>query len=382
MIVLDGTLGEGGGQIVRTALALSTLTQEPFRVTDIRAGRPEPGLKMQHVHAIKALQTLTTAQADGAELGSQELLFIPKPLKGKSIAVDIETAGSATLLLQAVLLPCCFADKAMTVEITGGTDVAWSMPIDYLREVLVPHLRRWADIDVTLVKRGYYPAGGGNVKVRIKQRTHRNDFATTADFLKELAAQGPKLLLESQGHLSHIKGIAHASKSLEDQRVAARMTIEAQRALIAQFKCPVQIRTEYAETRSPGAGNTSKSGEPLPASAGAGITLWAVCTQKQSDIDVANPIILGADALSEQGVPAEQVAKNAAQRLTEAIRSGAAADKYLADNLVPWMGLFPGSALRASAITPHTLTNIDVVKNFLPVEFFQEKNVLRSASRA
>jgi len=359
MIELDGTLGEGGGQIVRTALALSMLAQEPFRVTNIRKGRNVSGLKMQHLHAIKALQKLSGAQADGAELGSTELLFIPKPLQAKSLSVDIETAGSVTLFLQAVLLPCCFADKQMKITITGGTDVAWAMPIDYFREVLVPHLRRWADIDLRTEKRGYYPKGNGTVTVRVKPRTHRNDFATFAEFLTALQKQ-PKLNLTEQGNLMYIKGISHASKDLEQARVAERQAHAAQQLLAAQLKCPITIRSEYADTLS----------------TGSGITLWAVCSQKKDDIDVANPIIFGADKLGEKGTPAEQVGKTAAQALLDTISSGAAVDAHLADNFIPWMALYPPSVIKTSLLSQHTLTNIEIVKKFIPVQFTVDKNYL------
>jgi RNA 3'-phosphate cyclase len=351
MIELDGSFGEGGGQIVRTALALSALTQQSFHATNIRKGRPDSGLKMQHLHCIKALQKLTDAQAEGAEPRSTELTFIPAPLKGKSLIIDIETAGSITLFLQAVLLPCCFADKPVKLEITGGTDVAWAMPIDYFSEVLVPHLRRWADISVQTKKRGYYPKGNGNVIVRIKPRILRNDFATFGAFLQALQKQ-PRLQLTEQGHLMHIKGVSHASKSLEDARVAERQAHSAQQAL-ARYNCPVSIRSEYSDALSPGSG----------------ITLWAVFSKNKEDIDVTNPIIIGADQLGEKGTPAEDIGKNTAQQLHNTIRTGAPADPHLADNLIPWMALCPPSTIKTSAIIPHTTTNIHVTKKFIQTKF-------------
>ncbi len=351
MIKLDGTLGEGGGQIVRTALALSTLTQQAFHITDIRKGRPEPGLKMQHLHAIKALQKLTHAQAEGAALGSTELTFIPQPFKGKSLSIDIETAGSITLFLQAVLLPCCFADKQMNIEVIGGTDVTWAMPSDYFREVLVPHLRRWVALDVKTERRSYYPKGNGKVTVRIKPRIARNDFPTFATFWQKLR-EGQYLQLIQQGNLMYIKGISHASKSLENARVAERQAHAAEH-LLTRYHCPISISTEYADTLSPGSG----------------ITLWAVFSKNKEDIDVAQPIILGADNLGEKGVPAETVGQICAKRLIDTISSGAAADSHLADNLIPWMALFPPSSLATNLLTPHTTTNIEVVKKFMPVHF-------------
>jgi RNA 3'-terminal phosphate cyclase (GTP) len=341
MIELDGTFGEGGGQIARTALALSMITQQPFHVVNIRAGRDKPGLKMQHLNCITALQKVSDSKAQGAELGSTELTFTPAPLKGKSLSVDIETAGSITLFLQAVLLPFAVS-RQMKIEVIGGTDVAWSIPVDYFANVLVPQLRRWADIDVKVEKRGYYPAGNGKVVVRVKPKEGKKPFE----------------ILE-QHNLIHIKGISHASKDLEGARVAERQANAAKQAL-AKFNCPVTIRTEYSDALS----------------TGSGITLWAVFSKKKDDIEVSEPIIIGADELGEKGKPAEEIGKGAAQKLTEAIESKAPVDAHLADNLIPWMALFAPSKIKVQKITKHTETNIYVVEKFLPVKFRIEGSVI------
>ncbi|MEM4240062.1 MAG: RNA 3'-terminal phosphate cyclase [Candidatus Woesearchaeota archaeon] len=344
MIELDGAFGEGGGQLVRTALALSMVTQQPFHVTNIRSGRDKPGLKMQHLNCITALQKVSGSKAQGAELGSTEITFTPAPLKGRSLSVDIGTAGSITLFLQAVLLPCMLSGKQMRIEVIGGTDVAWSMPADYFREVLVPQLCRWAEIDVRAEKRGYYPKGSGKIVVRIRPKEEK---------------KGIELL--EQHNLIHIKGISHASKDLEGARVAERQSHSAQQALI-NFKCPVTIRTEYSDALS----------------TGSGITLWAVFSRKEDDIDIANPIIIGADELGEKGTPAEEVGKKAAQKLINAIRSNAPVDAHLADNLIPFMALFAPSSIKVQAVTKHTETNIYVVEKFLPVKISVEGDIIRS----
>ncbi len=343
MIELDGTFGEGGGQIVRTALALSMITQQPFHAANIRSGRDKPGLKMQHLNCITALQKISGSKAEGAELGSTELTFTPAPLKGRSLSVDIETAGSITLFLQAVLLPCMMSGMQMKIEVIGGTDVAWSMPADYFREVLVPQLKRWAEIDVKVEKRGYYPKGNGKIVVRVKPKEEKK----------------PIELLE-QHNLMHIKGVSHASKYLEKARVAERQANSAKQAL-GNCNCPVTIRTEYSDSLS----------------TGSGITLWAVFSRKKDDIDVSSPIIIGADELGEKAKPAEEVGKAAAQRLIEAIDSKAPVDAHLADNLIPFMALFAPSTIKAQKITKHTITNIYVVEKFLPVKFSIEGNIIR-----
>ncbi len=131
MIIIEGDMFEGGGQIIRTALALSTITKKSFTAVHIRKGRSEPGLKAQHLTGIKALVEMTGARAEGAELGSTEVSFFPGELKSKNIAIDIGTAGSITLLMQSLLLPCFFAPGMTRLKIIGGTDVSWSPSIDY-----------------------------------------------------------------------------------------------------------------------------------------------------------------------------------------------------------------------------------------------------------
>src|SRR3989338_5676512 len=170
MITLDGSYGEAGGQILRTALALSVITQKPFTISNIRSKRPQPGLKAQHLEGVRALQELCDAEVTGAELGSTALTFQPHEIKKKQLLIDVKTAGSITLILQALLLPCVFAKKQITLTIKGGTDVSWSPQFDYWKEVIVPYYRNYAEIIPRLQKRGYYPKGGGEAEVKIKPK--------------------------------------------------------------------------------------------------------------------------------------------------------------------------------------------------------------------
>jgi len=352
-------MGEGGGQIVRTALAISSLTGQPFKITNIREARKDPGLKAQHVHCVKALQQLCNAKADGAEIGSRELLYIPGKISAKIITIDIGTAGSITLLLQAVLLPCLFAQKSHTLTLIGGTDTEWSMPIDYFTNVLAPQYRRIAGLNVKLLKRGYYPKGGGQVEFAIKPEIKRNEFETFEGFQKALTHK--VFNLEKQGELVSIKGISHAHESLAKAQVAERQANAAKQALL-QLNVPIDITTEYADTHS----------------IGSGITLWAIFSPTKEDIDIDNPIRLGADALGALGKPAEKVGIEAAQKLIKEIQDGAPVDKHLADNLIPLIALCKPSAIKTSEITSHTRTNMQVVEAFLGKTFTNKENTIMS----
>ena len=186
MIKIKGDYLEGGGQICRTALALSTITQKPFEIYDIRKGRKDSGLKNQHLYCVKSLQELCNAHAEGAELGSLWLKYYPKKLAAKNIDIDIETAGSITLLMQALLLPVMFVSKPITITAIGGSDTKFSQPFDYFNNVLLPQLQRFAKIDSRLLKRGYYPKGNGKVEIRINPKFKLNDFSSFEDFHQHL----------------------------------------------------------------------------------------------------------------------------------------------------------------------------------------------------
>ncbi len=349
MIELDGSYGEGGGQIVRTALALSTLLQKPFEITKIRHGRKEPGLKNQHLYCIKALEQLCNAQVGYAELGSERLRFIPKKITSSKINVDIETAGSITLLLQSLLLPCIFSDKSKKIEIIGGTDVAWSPQIDYLKEIILPQIKKYAEkIELNIERRGYYPKGNGKITLKIKPKHNLENINLALG-----------INLTEQGNLIQIKGISHASSDLQTAEVAERQERAAKIAL-SELKIPIKIDSTYSEADS----------------TGSGITLWAVFSKEQENLGYLDPIRIGSDILGEKGKPAEDVGKQVAIKLLEEINSKAAADQHLADNLIPFLALTKG-AITTSKITDHTLTNIYVVERFLGKTFSIDQNTIR-----
>ncbi len=341
MIQIDGNYLEGGGQIVRTAVALSVITNQPIEVTNIRKGRDKSGLKNQHLHAITALKELCNAEVEGLELGSQKLVFKPNQSKSKTLNVDVGTAGSIGLVLQALLLPCFFVDKQITLRIKGGTCVNWSMPIEFLENVLLPQIEVLCDsIKLKQEKRWYYPAGGGKVTLKLKP-----------NFNKEISFDKT-----SQGKLVCIKGVSHASKDLEKAQVSERQAKSA-KELLKKYSVPINISTEYSDSLS----------------TGSGITLWAVFEKENSD----RGVILGSDSLGQKGKPSEIVGKQAAQELIKEIDSGACVDKYTCDNLIPFMAFLPKSQIKTSEVTKHTLTNIYTVEQFFGKMFEVDGCVVR-----
>lgn len=337
MINLDGA--EGGGQVLRTALALSALTGEPFRIVNIRAARPQPGLKPQHYTCVKALQELTNAKTD-AQLGGTELMFMPENYKAQNKEIDIGTAGSITLLLQSIILPAMFSTKTHTLTIKGGTDVQWSMPIDYFANVLLPQLRRYAGFELKILKRGYYPKGGGEIELKIVPRFKLNNKMT----LQQICEQMRPIEITETGKLMMIKGISHASRDLEKQQVAERQAKAAK-----QLFEHMDIEVQYHDTLS----------------TGSGIVLWAMYSKDGEEIDFGNPVIVGADALGERGKSAEDVGQEAAQKLKRLIEAKVPVDEHLADNLIPFLALARGSEIKTNDITQHIKTNITVTEAFL-----------------
>ncbi len=343
MIELDGSHLEGGGSLVRVALALSTLTGKEFKVTNIRAGRKDPGLKAQHLQAINALKEISKAQTNEIEMGSTELRFTPETIQRGSYTINIGTAGSITLLLQALILPCMVAPGKVTLTITGGTCGKWQASVDYLQNVLLPHLHKFVEkINLKILKRGYYPKGGGKVVLEISPKLKG---------WEEMTGNIPLIDLGEQGKLEQIKGVVNASAELQPKKVAERIAHAAQESL-KKYPVPCTIRTEYAAA----------------ASIGGDFLLWTVFSQN-GDVSDHNPVILGSDALLEPQKSSEQIGKEAAEKLVQEIDSGAAVDHNLADQLIPFMALLPGSKIKTSKVSDHTKTNIYVVEKFLPVKF-------------
>lgn len=326
MIDIDGSYGEGGGAILRQALALSVYLGEALRVFNIRSGRTKPGLAAQHLKAVEVAGALSGARVRGAGLGSKEVTFDPGPAQAGSFQLDIGTAGSATLVLQTILLPCLTQPGEYTFEVTGGTDVPWSPPWDYLAQVTLPVLRPFGAAQLKLIRRGYYPKGAGQIAAKLNGSSQ---------------PKSPQEWL-IQGDIRAIRGVSHAAGLLRERRVAERQAGAAEH-LLARLGCPVEIEVAYSES----------------AGLGSGVTLWTE--------SLGSPP-LGFSALGAKGKASEDVGREAARALMTEMESGAAVDRHLADQLIPFLAVVGGS-LRTSAITAHVRSSIYVAERILGTRF-------------
>jgi len=323
MIEIDGSYGEGGGSIVRVSTALSSLSLKPVHIKNIRANRPKTGLAPQHLNAIKALAKLTDANLKGLEIGSNELFFYPNDLKSGKFKVDIKTAGSITLVLQAFMIPAGFSPSKVEITLKGGTDVRWSPSADYLENVTLPILKKVGyDMIIDIIRRGHYPRGGGIVKAIINP-------------LKKL-----KSINFVDFEIDKIRGISHCVNLPE--HVAIRQAKSAKK-ILENEGYDVNIEIEYSkEALGPGSG----------------IVLW---TEGKSR--------LGGTAIGEPGKTAELVGYDAAMELLYHISKYSAVDKYMGDQIIPYMAIAGNSAIKTAELTSHTLTSIYVVEKFMNKKF-------------
>lgn len=340
VIEISGDLMEGGGQILRTSVSLAAITRKKVRITKIRANRPNPGLRKQHITAIKAAAALTNSDAKGLQVGSRSFEYDPQALEGGQFRFDIGTAGSVSLVIQTILPIALWAENSTLIELTGGTDVKWSPPIDYLRFVLFPTLRNLlgAEIGIDLKQRGHFPRGGGRLTLEISP-------LDTFDY---------EIQLKSAGTPRMINGLSHCVRL--PSHVAQRQAEGASEHLISQNLEVGSIEIEsYPRSADPHYGP------------GSGIVIF---------VETDKGRILGGDSIGERGKKAERVGKDAAMNLNSAIKSHTAVDKNLGDMLIPFMALSTHqSILSVSEVTSHLLTNIEIVKKFISREFRVEGDI-------
>lgn len=338
MIEIDGSEGEGGGQMLRTALALSALTKRSFRFENIRAKRDRPGLAPQHLTGVRGVAEICNAKVDGASAGSTSLTFEPGTVEAGDYRFDVGTAGSITLVLQACMLACARTRARTEFDVIGGTNVRMSPPSDYLEQVFFPLLRGLGyDIDVKTPARGFYPQGGGEMVVGM--------------------AMGERILpldLKERGRFRQISGTCFTQK-LPDH-IAERMSSTARKALVGHS--PVKLALDRRQGHS----------------IGAGILLAA---------EYENTV-LASDALGDKGISSEKLGELAATSLLLEIDSGATLDRHAADQIVPYLSLAAGpSTFLADELSLHFWTQVEIINKFLDadIEATLEGNLHRVSVR-
>ncbi len=325
MIEIDGSFGEGGGQIVRTAVSLSALLGVPFRLVNIRRKRSKPGLRAQHVAAVRAVKEISGAVVEGVEINSRTLEFRPGRLKGGTFRFDIGTAGATPLVLQALLPPLLFSGTPSRVVLTGGTHVPISPPFDFIEQIFLPFLGQLgARVSARLLRYGFYPRGGGEIEAEIEPCDAISPVTMTAD----------------KGSLSVTGTSAVANLQLS---IAERQRT----AVLAELRREgMEAEVELKGLEAPGPGTFVFLQAEGPG-----------CRAGFSSVGV-------------RGKPAETVGAEAARELLEYHRRPGCFDPRLADQVVLYLALAGGeSAIATTEITPHLVTNLAVIKAFAGIEY-------------
>ncbi len=326
MITVDGSMMEGGGQLLRMATAYSAILREPFMIHSIRAGRSQPGLRPQPLTTLRAAAELTEAELSGAELGSTTVTFKPKNIRGGNYRFDIGTAGSVTLLLQCLAPIAAYADRRVELHIIGGTAVRWSPPTPFLENIV------WRAFDAMGLRcslegrrHGFYPKGGGEVKAVVEPTETLKPFLPNHESVGtvygvSLCGRLPRHVAERQA--------ASATETLNQSGLKSRVSV------------------------------SHLDGAEAPYSPGSLICLWA------------DNMFLGSDSLGERGKLAEKVGREAAASLVDQIRTGAVVDLHTSDHMILPCSLAEGeSSFSTSRLTLHTLTAVELAKMFTGAEF-------------
>lgn len=327
-VFIDGSTGEGGGQILRTSLALSCITGKGLHIENIRAARRNPGLAKQHLVCVLAASQICNARCDGAVLNSKTLDFQPEPIRSGDYHFDIGSAGSATLVIQTILPALFLTDGPSTVTVTGGTHNPLAPPVDFLCETFLPAIATAGFYaNCKLLKHGFYPAGGGKIIFDVKPWQKPQD--TIID-------------------------LCHTAEQFE---ICARIYIaklpehiaERQEKLLRQSNLDIKNVEHIEVTDSDGPGNCV-----MLRLIGAGrITIFT--------------------AFGMKGKPSQEVVSEVVKMAKDFLSGGAAVDRFLADQLLIYMALAKTGCFTTNELSAHLLTNIEVIKKFLPVDFTTEQ---------
>ncbi|MBT9557117.1 MAG: RNA 3'-terminal phosphate cyclase [Myxococcales bacterium] len=329
MLHIDGSQGEGGGQMLRTALGLAVATGRPFEMTRIRAGRDRPGLLRQHLAAVRLLSALGDAEVSGGELGSTALRFTPRARPAGDYSVAIGSAGSALLVFQAALPALLRARGPFRVVIDGGTHNSGAPPFEHTALVLVPALRHLgASISVTLERHGFYPAGGGRIVI---------EGAPAALGPLELLDRGPLQRLEGQALVSGLS-----------TKIGKRELGVVREVLLGHFPDGANLRELLQVVEV-----------PKPVGPGNALSVIARCEHVTEVFT----------SFGERGVAAETVASEAADTARTWLDSGTPVAAHTADQLLVPMAVAGGGVFQTTPLSLHTRTNMDVIARFGGVRF-------------
>lgn len=323
MIRIDGSLGEGGGQILRSSLSLSLATGKPFRIENIRANRQKPGLLRQHLTAVQAAVEVGSAEVEGASLGSGSLTFIPGKVRAGEFRFAVGTAGSGTLVLQTVLPVLMTAAGPSRIEIEGGTHNPAAPPFDFLKRSFIPLIEQMGpSVKLELRRYGFYPAGGGHFVVEIHPVEKLKPIHV--EFRGEIVAKKATALVANLPY--HI----------------ARRELDTVAKLL--HWAPDSLHCE----------DTKKSASP------GNVVMAELASSAVTQVFTA---------FGKLGVSAEDVAKDAAEQARAYLDSAAAVDEHLADQLLLPLALAGGGSFSAVSLNLHAKTNMEVIRKFLPVRF-------------
>jgi RNA 3'-terminal phosphate cyclase (ATP) len=325
MVTLDGSIGEGGGQILRTALGLSLVTGTPFRIERIRAGRSKPGLLRQHLTAVQAATAVGSATVEGDELNSQSLTFTPSTVKPGDYKFAVGTAGSTTLVLQTILPALMTASGASRVVIEGGTHNPAAPPFDFLARVFLPLLSRIGPrVEAVLEHPGFYPAGGGRIVITIEPAASNRLAPLVLDTRGEIVTRRVVAIIANlDSHIGH-RELRAARERLGWEDGAAEF----------------ELRTM---NQSNGPGN---------------VLLIEIGSTHVTELFAE---------FGEHGVRAEQVAHKAVRDVRRYLAAGVPVGGHLADQMLVPMAMAGAGSFRTTTLTPHARTNIEVIQRFLGV---------------
>jgi len=327
-IFIDGSKGEGGGQILRTSLALSCITGKRLHIENIRSARRNPGLAKQHLSCVRAACQICNGKSHGAAEGSKVLDFRASPVHSGDFRFDIGSAGSATLVIQTLLPALFLTNKPSTVTVTGGTHNPLAPPFDFLSETFLPAIKTVGfQGDCKLLRHGFFPAGGGKITLRIQSSQIQSNKTIS------LCDSGQEFQINAKIYTAKLPTrIAHHQQKLLLQSGLNVQNIE---------------QTDVRDSKGPG-----------------NAVCIRLCCNERTTVFTAFGL---------RGKPSEQVISEVVDLAKHFIESGAAVDYFLADQLLLYMAITNGGYFTTDRISAHTKTNMEVIKRFLPVDFIIEE---------